>query len=117
MIALQRKPSSGEIDALSAALGRQVHDFTDLNDDLENMLALLSVLDDYIGVSNTTMHLRASVGKTGRVLVPCPAEWRWMSAGSSSPWFPGFKVYRQAPSGQWDRALRALTQDLVRAIL
>ncbi len=116
-IALQRKPAPEEITALSKALARKIHDFTDLNDDLEGMLALLAVLDDYIGVSNTNMHLRASVGKTGRVLVPCPAEWRWMSAGTSSPWFPGFKVYRQAPSGQWDRALRALTQDLVRAIL
>jgi hypothetical protein len=76
------------------------------------MLALLDVLDDYIGVSNTNMHLRAGAGKTARVLVPWPAEWRWMIAGGTSPWFPGFRIYRQRPDGDWKEALTALAADL-----
>jgi tetratricopeptide (TPR) repeat protein len=111
-IALQRNPEAGEIAALSAALGRQVHDFTALNEDLEGLLALLALIDEYIGVSNTNMHLRASIGKTARVLVPCPADWRWLQAGRSSPWFPGFTIYRQSLQGDWDAALTALKQDL-----
>lgn len=111
-IALQRNPAPGEIDRFSQALGRPLHDFSAVNDDLEGMLALLAVLDDYIGVSNTNVHLRASVGKTARVLVPCPAEWRWMHAGQSSPWFPGSVVYRQSPRGDWNAALMALGRDL-----
>ncbi len=99
-IALQRNPEAGQIEALAQALGRPVHDFTALNDDLEAMLALLSLIDEYIGVSNTNMHLRAAVGKMARVLMPCPAEWRWMAAGTSSPWFPGFRIYRQSPQGR-----------------
>ena len=111
-IALQRNPEAGQIEAFAQALGQPVHDFTELNDDLEAMLALLSLVDEYIGVSNTNMHLRAAVGKTARVLTPCPAEWRWMAAGASSPWFPGFLVYRQSPQGGWDAALAALRNDL-----
>lgn len=52
-----------------------------VNDDLEQMLALPSMIDDYIGVSNTNMHLCAAVGRSARVPVPSPAEWRWMAAG------------------------------------
>ena len=114
-IALQRKPAPGELDAFSDALGRRVHDFTEMNEDLENMLALLASIDDYAGVSNTNMHLRAGLGKTARVLVPCPAEWRWMDAGRRSPWFPGFTIYRQSARGDWGPALAELKRDLAGA--
>jgi hypothetical protein len=114
-LALQRRPGAGEIEALAQALARPVHDFTALNDDLEGMLALLALIDEYVGVSNTNMHLRASVGRTARVLVPYPAEWRWMARGRESPWFPGFRVYRQTLTGSWDRALAGLRDDLAAA--
>ncbi len=112
VIALQRKPAPGEIDALAARIGRPVHDFTPYNEDLEGMLALLAVIDEYVGVSNTNMHLRAGVGRTARVLVPCPPEWRWMHIGTRSPWFPDFRVYRQSLQGDWTAALQALAGDL-----
>lgn len=112
IVALQRKPAAGEIDALAESLGRPVHDLTALNDDLEGMLALLALLDEYIGVSNTNMHLRAAAGRTARVLVPVPAEWRWMQSGRTSPWFPGFSIYRQSLRSDWSRALAALKHDL-----
>ncbi len=112
VLVLQRHPKAGEIDALSRGLGREAHDLTALNDDLEDMLALLSLLDDYVTVSNTNVHLRASAGRTSRVLVPHPPEWRWMAAGDESPWFPGCAVYRQKVNGDWDGAFERLSRDL-----
>jgi hypothetical protein len=111
-VALQRKPAAGEIDALSTALGRPVHDFTALNEELEGMLALLALLDDNVAVSNTNVHLREAVGRTSRVLVPAPAEWRWRQSGAASPWFPGTAIYRQSLQGNWSAALGALGRDL-----
>lgn len=112
VLGLQRMPAPGNLDRLAGALGRPVHDFTDLNEDLEGMLALLALIDEYVGVSNTNMHLRAGVGRTARVLAPCPADWRWMNAGPASPWFPGFAIYRQSLQGDWSAALAALRRDL-----
>jgi len=112
LIALQRNPEPGEVERLSRAIGRDAHDFSDLNEDLEGMLAALALTEEYVGVSNTNMHLRAAAGRTARVLVPCPAEWRWMAAGSSSPWFPGFSVYRQSLDADWSAALSRLHDDL-----
>lgn len=111
-LALQRQPAAGEMETLAAALGHAVHDFTALNEDLESMLALLGLVDEYVGVSNTNMHLRAGVGKTARVLMPAPAEWRWTYGGSESPWFKGFRIYRQSLQGDWGAALAALKRDL-----
>jgi tetratricopeptide (TPR) repeat protein len=111
-IALQRHPRPEEIADLSVRLGRPVHDLSALNEDLEAMLALLALVDEYVGVSNTNMHLRAGVGRTARVLVPQPPEWRWMAVGEASPWFPGFRVYRQHVDGEWRDALARLSRDL-----
>lgn len=111
-LALQRHPAPGEIATLEQALGARVHDLSELNEDLEGMLALLEIIDEYVSVSNTNVHLRACAGRTARVLVPAPAEWRWMAAGRSSPWFPGFPVYRQASNGDWRMALDELARDL-----
>ncbi len=116
LIALQRLPQEGEIAALAAAAGKVVHDLTALNDDLEAMLALLAQLDDYIAVSNTNMHLRAAAGRTSRVLVPCPPEFRWMASGDESPWFPGSPLYRQAVDRTWTVALARLSADLRAAV-
>ena len=112
LISVQRKPQSGETQKLAALIGRPVDDWSAANDNLEEMVALLAELDEYVGVSNTNMHLRAGVGKTARVLVPWPAEWRWLSAGGSSPWFPGFGIYRQARGGDWSKALARLAHEL-----
>ena len=115
VLILQRHPKAGEIEAFAQTLGRPVHDLSALNEDLEQMLALLSLIDEYVGVSNTNMHLRAAAGKTARVLVPSPPEWRWMAEGKESPWFPGFRVYRQGYNQSWEAAFTELRQDLHRA--
>ena len=112
LVALQRKPAAGELDELGAAAGARVHDFSALNDDLRAMLAMLAVLDEYVTVSNTNVHLIAGLGKRARVLVPHPAEWRWMHEGDQSPWFPGFPIYRQPRSRDWSEPLARLRRDL-----
>ena len=115
VLVLQRNPEAGEIDELSRVIGREAHDLTALNDDLEDMLAALSLLDEYVAVSNTNVHLRAGAGRTSRVLIPNPPEWRWMVMGGESPWFPGCPVYRQKLGGDWGEAFATLTGDLLRS--
>ncbi len=109
-ISVQRLPVAGEREALAAALGGPVHDFSAANDDLEEMLALLSLVDDYIGVSNLNAHLRGAVERSMQVLVPHPPEWRWGIEGDRSPWFPGMRVLRQAQDGDWSTALASLAR-------
>ena len=117
LVSLQRQPLADETATLSSALGRPLHDLSALNEELESMLGLLAVLDEYVGVSNTNVHLRAGVGRTSRVLVPFPPEWRWMNEGDESPWFPGCRVYRQLSNREsversWAAALDVLRSDL-----
>ncbi|MFZ3320853.1 MAG: hypothetical protein WA190_00670, partial [Usitatibacter sp.] len=112
-VSIQRRPADGATRELEDALGASVVDLSDVNEDLEDMLALLSLLDGYVGVSSTNIHLLAALGRGGRILVPNPPEWRWQAAGKS-PWFGDFDSYRQTPEGDWSEALGRLRQDLTR---
>ena len=112
VVVLQRVPKNEDMQAFSKALGRPFVDWSALNDDLPEMLAGLSLLDEYVGVSNTNMHMIAGIGKTARVLVPSPPEWRWMAEGEESPWFPGFRIYRQDQNKEWGLALKKLADEL-----
>jgi tetratricopeptide (TPR) repeat protein len=111
VFALQRGMREGELAAASAALGRPVHDLAAFNEDPEDALALMALLDRYIGVSNTNMHLAVACGAVADVMVPFPPEWRWSLAGDS-PWFPGFRVHRQLADGDWGGAFASLAASL-----
>lgn len=100
-ISVQRLPAPGELEAMEKALGARVHDLSAANQDLEEILAAMAVLDDYVGVSNVNTHLRAGLGLPMTTLIPFPPEWRWGSAGERSPWFPTVKVVRQKAGGTW----------------
>jgi Flp pilus assembly protein TadD len=107
VLSLQREGSFDELESASRALGRPIYDFSAVNTDLDDALALVALLDRHVGVSNTNMHLAAAAGATADVLVQFPPEWRWGIEGDS-PWFPGLRVYRQLPGGDWSRAFAAL---------
>lgn len=112
IVVIQRDAAEGEIDRFASALGRPVLDLSSVNEDIENLLALSGLLNRYAGVSNTMTHLRAARQKNSDVIVPRPAEFRWMNAGDASPWFPGAKIYRQMPDGAWPPAFDALSTAL-----
>ncbi|HEX7219480.1 MAG TPA: tetratricopeptide repeat protein [Burkholderiales bacterium] len=112
LIVLQRGARAGELEDFRSSGGQAVTDLSPLGDDLPALLAVLAALDEYVGVSNANMHLLAGIGKTARVLVPYPGEWRWMRRAGPSPWFPGFELYRQPQSRDWSSALQELRGDL-----
>lgn len=111
-VSLQRGARPEELQAVVGALGAALHDGGFVNDDLDDALAMVALLDEYVGVSNTNMHLRAGARRFARVLVPFPPEWRWQEGVERSPWFGDWPVYRQAPGGDWSAALGRMRSDL-----
>ena len=113
VIVLQRNARPGESEQFGAAFGSRFTDLSHLGEDLPALLGVLAALDDYVGVSNANIHFLAGLGKTARVIVPYPGEWRWMRRPGPSPWFPDFAVYRQPQSRDWTARLAQLRADLI----
>jgi hypothetical protein len=111
-ILLQRGARPQDGAEFAAGFGAPCHDLSALGEDLRALLAVLSLVDEYVSVSNTNIHLLAGIGRSARVLVPFPPEWRWLRREDRSPWFPDFPVYRQPVSHDWRAPLVALRQDL-----
>ncbi|MBQ0719288.1 MAG: tetratricopeptide repeat protein [Gammaproteobacteria bacterium] len=112
VVIIQQQPSGADLDLIQAQLGNKVLDLSRCNDELETMLALLTRLNHYVGVSNTNLQLYAGQGKPASVLVPASPDWRWMHEGEHSPWFPGFHVCRQTTDGSWKEAIASMQDHL-----
>lgn len=114
IVVLQRNPTSYEMNELREAFGDRLIDASGYNEDLVTMLSVLSMLDAYIAVSNTNVHLAAGIRLKCYVLVPFPPEWRWgYETGKHSPWFSDFNVYRQSSyQGSWNGGLESLIKDI-----
>jgi Tfp pilus assembly protein PilF len=109
---LQRGARPQDAAEFAAGFAAPFHDLSALGEDLRALLAALSLVDEYVSVSNTNIHLLAGIGRSARVLVPFAPEWRWLRRDDRSPWFPDFPVYRQLVSRDWSAALAALRKDL-----
>ena len=112
IIVVQRFLFPEEWQLLQAELGEKVIDFSEVNRELDDMLALLSLADHYLCVSNTNTHLSEALGLDSSVLVPSPWEWRWSLGDSQSKWFKHSKVYKQSTEGDWSEAFKVLAKDL-----
>jgi len=111
-VVMLQQADTRELELIQAQLGNKAVDLSSCNANLETLLALLTRLDHYIGVSNTNMHLYAGQGKPASVLVPSSADWHWMHEGEHSPWFPGFNIFRQLSNGSWLEALESMQAHL-----
>jgi hypothetical protein len=75
---------------------------------------MLEALDLVIAVDTAVAHLAGAIGRPTWVLLPRPADWRWLTDRSDSPWYPTMRLFRQPTPGDWpgvlhevERALRA----------
>lgn len=80
--------------------------------DFADTAALIGALDLVIAVDSAVAHLAGALGHTVWVLLPDPAEWRWMRTRGDSPWYPSARLFRQAAPGDWTSAIDAVRASL-----
>ena len=82
-----------------------LRDVGDGLNDFADTAALVAQLDLVIAVDTSVAHLAAAMGRPTWILLPHPADWRWMLDRDDSPWYPGVRLFRQAHAGDWDAVL------------
>ncbi len=84
----------------------QLHDAPELCDGgLLPMAAMLQSLDLLLTTDTLAAHLAASLGTPTWLLLQQEADWRWMAAGDSSPWYPGMRLFRNRVQDGWEQTL------------
>ena len=45
-------------------------------------------------------------------MLPHPADWRWLTERTDSPWYPGARLFRQRSKGDWVGVMESVRQAL-----
>lgn len=73
---------------------------------------LLAQMDVVISVDTAMGHLAGALGKTGILLLPYSSDWRWLHESRSTPWYPSFRLIRQASPGDWASVVHECSLEL-----
>ena len=87
--------------------------------DLSDTAAVIELLDLVVCVDTSIAHLAGALGKEVWLLLPTPADWRWMEERDDSPWYPTMRLFRQTERDNWDDVIarvKGAIKDRVQAI-
>ncbi|WP_137181873.1 glycosyltransferase family 9 protein [Roseomonas sp. AR75] len=84
-------------------------------DDVFQAASRMRALDLVVSVDSMPAHLAGALGVPVWLLLPQPADWRWMDGREDSPWYPGMRLFRQERAGDWSAPVLRLLSALQRA--
>ncbi|MFC1845741.1 tetratricopeptide repeat protein [Candidatus Dependentiae bacterium] len=94
-----------------------VHDFgPDLdttNGRFMDTAAIIKNLDLVITVDTSIAHLAGALGTPVWIILPSVAEWRWMTEGTETIWYPNAQLFRQANHGEWAPVVQKIKNSLI----
>jgi len=68
---------------------------------LEELTARLGELHFVITIDSMMAHLAASCGVKTWLLIARPCDWRWQLEGTTTPWYPDIRLFRQPCPNDW----------------
>ena len=118
LYSLQKINGTEQLDEVRDVM--EVHtfgpDFDEVNGRFMDTAAIIKNLDLVITIDTSISHLAAGLGTEVWVLLPFPADWRWMLERDDTPWYPNMRLFRQPKRGDWgcvlDEVVTALNKKL-----
>jgi len=106
-ISLQKGEAAEQLAALPHDFGIDVcvWDGSSREQDLAETAALVAGLSRVITTDTSIAHLAGAMDKPVWILLPHPADWRWMQETETTPWYPSARLFRQTGPGDWPGVL------------
>lgn len=111
LVSLQKERAEGEVGAVA------LHDWMDQVRDFTDTAAIVAGLDAVVSIDSSVAHLAGALGKPTWLLLPEPAEWRWLRSVDRTDWYPAHRLLRQGRPGDWTAPLRRLREELSQALV
>lgn len=84
--------------------------------DLEDGARVLAGLDLLVTVDTAACHLAGALGLPVWVLLSRIPDWRWGMTGTTTPWYPSMRLFRQPESGAWRPVIDEVGAALAEAV-
>jgi FkbM family methyltransferase len=100
---LQKGPARDEINRLAARidvidLGREIDEKTGA---FVETAAVMKNLDLVLACDTAIIHVAGAIGVPVWALLSNVADWRWLTKGEKTPWYPTMRLFRQPSIGDW----------------
>jgi len=91
-------------------------DFDESHGRFMDTAAVMKNLDLVITIDTSISHFAGALGVPVWILLPHPADWRWMLDTNDTPWYPNARLFRQPKLGDWKSAIEQVTLELKKLI-
>lgn len=105
---LQKGPAADQ--AAKAPGGMRLIELGPELNDMADTAAVLMGLDVLICVDTAVGHLAGALGRPTWMLLPKVTDWRWLTSGHTTPWYPTFRLFRQAEAGNWTPVVESMAK-------
>jgi tetratricopeptide (TPR) repeat protein len=118
LVSLQKGDAARQLGEVTAALNSELKiiDGSSLDEDFAETAALASHLDLILTTDTAIAHMGGAMGLPVWLLLPHHADWRWMEATATTPWYPTLRLFRQPGHGDWDGAFKTLFTEFLHFI-
>jgi tetratricopeptide (TPR) repeat protein len=74
-------------------------------------------LDLVISCDTAVAHLAGALGQAVWVAIPKIPDWRWLTKGETTPWYPSMRLYRQKTPNDWGAVMERICDDVTQMAL
>jgi len=118
LYSLQRISGTDQLTLLDGSF--VVHQFDDTFDVTHGRFmdtaAVIKNLNLIITIDTSICHLAGGLGVPVWLMLPKPADWRWLLDRNDTPWYPSVRIFRQPKPGDWQTVINTIVQELQHCI-
>jgi tetratricopeptide (TPR) repeat protein len=81
-------------------------------DGFREVAAVMANLDLLVMSDTGPAHLAGALGRPVWVALTRRPDWRWMQEGTTTPWYPTMRLFRQRTQGDWPGVFAEITGEL-----
>lgn len=112
LYSLQKNDDKSSNNDLSTKIYQFDADFDNSHGRFMDTAAVMKNLDLIITVDTSVAHLAGGLGVPVWIVLPFPAEWRWLQNRNDSPWYPSMRLFRQKQFSDWNTVIEELMSAL-----